>query len=73
MLFQLQTASGNCINVFMVSQKGNFRILSPMSASLTERFHFYTLGFPHSEQNFPVFTAPQEQVHSAEGLGVPHS
>ena len=29
---------------------------------------------PHSAQNFPLFTAPQEQVQpSAAGLGLPHS
>ena len=30
---------------------------------------------PHSEQNLPLFTAPQEQVQpaAAAGLGLPHS
>ena len=33
------------------------------------------MGFPHSEQNFPVFTVPQEQVQLAAGAGcgLPHS
>jgi len=33
----------------------------------------YAFGLPHSEQNFPVFTAPQLQVHGASGAGFPHS
>ena len=35
------------------------------------------MGLPHSAQNFPLFTAPQEQVHvsfaAASGFFVPHS
>ena len=33
------------------------------------------LGLPHSAQNFPLFTAPQEQVQPfvSAGLGFPHS
>ena len=36
-------------------------------------FTFYGLGEAHSEQNLPVFTAPHEQVHSADGFGLAHS
>ena len=36
-------------------------------------FMFYGLGEAHSEQNLPVFTVPQEQVHSADGFGLAHS
>ena len=31
------------------------------------------LGFPHSEQNFPLLTVPHSQVHGPAGRGVPHS
>ncbi len=32
---------------------------------------FYGRGFPHSEQNLPVFCAPQAQVQGPSGLGCP--
>ena len=33
----------------------------------------YPRGLPHSEQNFPLFTAPHLHTHSADGRGLPHS
>lgn len=30
-------------------------------------------GFPHSIQNFPLFTVPQLQVQPSAGFGFPHS
>ena len=51
----------------------------PFSGSQPHLSHLYCgtpAGFfvPHSAQNFPLFTAPQEQAQpSSAGLGLPHS
>ena len=36
---------------------------------------YYLLGLPHSAQNLPVFSAPQEHFHLplSAGFGLPHS
>ena len=36
--------------------------------------YYFGLGLPHSEQNFPAFSAPQVgHFHFPTGLGLPHS
>lgn len=42
---------------------------------MSSYYPIYALGFPHSLQNFPVFTMPQAQVQGplATGFGPPHS
>lgn len=56
---------------------GGFLGSSGIQPHLSHRYWGAPAGFraPHSEQNFPWFTAPQEQVQPAAGSGflAPHS